>query len=79
MTLRLRRMPPTVTAAARAVAVLGEAADLPTVAALAQQPEDEVAAALDVLSRSEILTDERHLDLRPSAGPRRHLQRPACR
>ena len=61
VTLRLRRMPPTVTAAARAVAVLGEAADLPTVAALAQQPEDEVATALDVLSRSEILTDERHL------------------
>ena len=61
VTLRLRRMPPTVTAAARAVAVLGEAADLPTVAALAQQPEEEVAAALDVLSRSEILTVERHL------------------
>ena len=61
VTLRLRRMPPTVTAAARAVAVLGDAAGLPTVAALAQQPEDEVAAALDVLSRSEILKDERHL------------------
>jgi tetratricopeptide (TPR) repeat protein len=61
VTLRLRRMPTTVTAAARAVAVLGEAADLPTVAALAQQPEDEVATALDVLSRSEILTDDRHL------------------
>ena len=61
VTLRLRRMPPTVTAAARAVAVLGDAAGLPTVAALAQQPEDEVAAALDILSRSEILTDERHL------------------
>ncbi|HYO39199.1 MAG TPA: BTAD domain-containing putative transcriptional regulator [Nocardioidaceae bacterium] len=61
VTLRLRRMPTTVTAAARAVAVLGEAAGLPTVAALAQQPEEEVAAALDVLSRSEILTDGRHL------------------
>ena len=62
VTLRLRRMPPTVTAAARAVAVLGEAADLPTVAALAREPEAEVATALDVLSRSEILTrDERHL------------------
>lgn len=59
--LRLRRMPPTVTAAARAVAVLGEAADLPTVAALAQQPEAEMATALDILSRSEILTDDRHL------------------
>lgn len=61
VTLRLRRMPPTVTAAARAVAVLGEAAGLPTAAALAQRPEDEVAAALDILSRSEILKDERHL------------------
>ncbi|HET7760812.1 MAG TPA: BTAD domain-containing putative transcriptional regulator, partial [Phycicoccus sp.] len=55
VTLRLRRMPTTVTAAARAVAVLGDAADLPTVAALARVPEDEVAPALDVLSRSEIL------------------------
>ena len=41
--------------------MLGEAAGLPTVAALAQLPEDEVAAALDTLSRSEILTDEHHL------------------
>ena len=61
VTLRLRRMPAAVTAAARAVAVLGEAAGLPTVAALAQQPEEQVAAALDTLSRSEILTEERHL------------------
>ncbi len=62
VTLRLRRMPPSVTAAARAVAVLGEAAGLATVAALAREPEPEVATALDVLSRSEILTrDERHL------------------
>ncbi|MBJ7358191.1 BTAD domain-containing putative transcriptional regulator [Nocardioides sp.] len=61
VTLRLRRMPPAVTAVARAVAVLGEAAGLPTVAALAQQPEDQVAAALDTLSRSEILKEEEHL------------------
>ena len=61
VTLRLRRMPPAVTAVARAVAVLGEAAGLPTVAALAQRPEDEVAAGLDALSRSEILKDEQHL------------------
>lgn len=61
VTLRLRRMPVAVTAAARAVAVLGEAADLPTVAALAQQPEAQIATALDILSRSEILTDDRHL------------------
>ena len=61
VTLRLRRMSSAVTAAARAVAVLGEAAGLPTVAALAQLPEDQVAAALDTLSRSEILADEHHL------------------
>ena len=59
--LRLRRMSPTVMASARAVAVLGEDAGLPTVAALAQQPEDDVAAALDTLSRIEILKEERHL------------------
>ena len=57
VTLRLRRMSATATATARAVAVLGDAAGLPTIAALAQQPEDHVATALDTLSRSEILTD----------------------
>lgn len=61
VTLRLRRMPSAVTAAARAVAVLGEAAGLPTVAALAQLPEREIAAGLDTLSRSEILTEDHHL------------------
>ena len=61
VTMRLRRMPIAATAVARAVAVLGEAAGLPTVAALARLPEDQVAAALDTLSRSEILTDEHHL------------------
>ena len=59
--LRLRRMPPEVTAAARAVAVLGQDADLPTVAALARMPEEQAAAALDLLSRSEVLKDERPL------------------
>ncbi|MDN5859565.1 MAG: AAA family ATPase, partial [Pseudonocardia sp.] len=62
VTMRLRRMPTAVTAAARAVAVLGEAAGLPTVAALARLPEEQVAAALDTLSRSEILNDEPHPD-----------------
>ncbi len=60
VTLRLRRMPSAVTAAARAVAVLGEAAGLPTVAALARLPEEQVAAALDTLGRSEILTADHH-------------------
>ncbi len=59
--LRLRRMPTDVTAVARAVAVLGEAAGLPTIAALAQRSEEEAAIALDTLSRSEILTEDRHL------------------
>ena len=89
VTLRLRRMPPRVTAAARAVAVLGEAAGLPTVAALAQLPEDEVAAALDTLSRSEILKAEQQLtfvhplvrdaiyDDLPAAERARHHERAA--
>jgi hypothetical protein len=56
VTLRLRRLPAQIAAVARAVAVLGETAELPTVSALAQRTEPEVAAALDALSRSEILT-----------------------
>jgi DNA-binding SARP family transcriptional activator/DNA-binding NarL/FixJ family response regulator len=59
--LRLRRMLPEVTAVARAIAVLGEAAGLPTVAALARLPEEPTAAALDTLSRSEILQDQQPL------------------
>lgn len=62
VTLRLRRMPATVTTVARAVAVLGPAADLSTVADLAQHSEEDVAAALDVLARSEILVDGHPLD-----------------
>ena len=61
VTLRLRRLPAEVAAAARAVAVLGDTAELPTIAALAERPESEVAAALDALSRREILTDEDRL------------------
>jgi len=55
--LRLRRMPPAVTAAARAVAVLGEEAQLPAVAELGRLPEGDAAAALDTLARVEILQD----------------------
>jgi predicted ATPase len=62
VTLRLRRMPTSVTTVARAVAVLGPDADLGTVADLAQHPEEDVAAALDVLARSEILFDGHPLD-----------------
>ena len=60
--LRLRRMPASVTTVARAVAVLGPAADLVSVADLAQHPVEDVAAALDVLARSEILLDDQQLD-----------------
>jgi predicted ATPase len=62
VTLRLRRMPAAVTTVARAVAVLGPAADLVTVADLAQHSEEDVAAALDVLARSEILLDGQPLE-----------------
>ena len=62
VTLRLRRMPATVTTVARAVAVLGPMADLVTVADLAQHSEEDVAAALDVLARSEILLDGQPLE-----------------
>lgn len=55
--LRLRRMPPDATLVARAVAVLDKGADLPTVAALAQLPEDRAAIALDLLARGEVLRD----------------------
>ncbi len=56
--LRLRRMPSAVTAVARVVAVLGEEAQLPSVAALARLPEEEAADALATLSRAEILQDQ---------------------
>ncbi|WP_156411437.1 BTAD domain-containing putative transcriptional regulator [Nocardioides sp. Soil805] len=62
VTLRLRRMPATVTTVARAVAVLGPVADLMSVADLAQHSEEDVASALDVLARSEILVDGHPLD-----------------
>lgn len=62
VTLRLRRMPAAVTTVARAVAVLGSAADLVTVADLSQHSEEDVAAALDVLARGEILVDGQPLE-----------------
>ncbi len=62
VTLRLRRMPPAVTTVARAVAMLGPIADLRSVADLTQHPEEDVASALDLLARSEILRDGYPLD-----------------
>jgi DNA-binding SARP family transcriptional activator/DNA-binding CsgD family transcriptional regulator len=59
--LRLRRMPPAAVEAARAVALIGPAADLPAIAELAQLPEETAAEALDLLCRNEILADNRPL------------------
>ena len=55
--IRLARLPEEAMSVSRAVAVLGESADLPTVAALAELSEKEVAARR-ALARAEILRDE---------------------
>ncbi len=59
--LRLRRMPEPCRRVARSVAVLGEAAQLPHVAALSALPEADTAAAVATLTRAEILRDEHTL------------------
>jgi DNA-binding SARP family transcriptional activator len=56
--VRLRRLPAEATAVARAVAVLGEGAELPIVAELADLDEIATAAAFADLARAEILRDE---------------------
>lgn len=56
--LRLGRLPASATAVARAVAVLGDGADLPTVAALASLDQDRAATAAGELARAEILTSQ---------------------
>ena len=56
--LRLARQPPEALAVARAVAVLGEGASLPAVAALAEVDEAALARAATVLARTEILRPE---------------------
>ena len=54
--MRLRRMPPASAAVARAIAVLGDGAGLPTVAALAGVPRGRAAAgAVAALARAEVL------------------------
>jgi tetratricopeptide (TPR) repeat protein len=53
--MRLRRLPADCTAVARAVAVLGDGAELPVVAALAQLDEEQTAAAIAVLARAEVV------------------------
>ena len=59
--LRLSRLGDEATAVARAVAVLGEHADLPAIGALARIDEERVAAASAALARAEILRPERPL------------------
>jgi DNA-binding SARP family transcriptional activator len=55
---RLRRLPDEATAVAGAVAVLGERADLPSIAEMSDLDEITTAAALADLARAEILRDE---------------------
>lgn len=55
---RLTRLPEAATATAQAVAVLGSAAALPAVVALAGLPEAEVLDAIAALVRAEVLRDE---------------------
>ncbi|GAA3163775.1 hypothetical protein GCM10010531_14800 [Blastococcus jejuensis] len=59
--VRLRRLGERITAVARAAAVLGDGALLPAVAALAELPERDTAAALAALARAEIVRDEQPL------------------
>lgn len=59
--MRLRRLPRELTSVARAVAVLGEGAQLPTVAVLAGLDEESAAAALAHLTRAEIVRHEQPL------------------
>ncbi|MET7396092.1 BTAD domain-containing putative transcriptional regulator [Dactylosporangium sp. NPDC005572] len=56
--IRLRRMPAASTAVARAIAVLGDGAGLPTIAALAGVDEPEAAAAVAALARAEVVRHE---------------------
>jgi DNA-binding CsgD family transcriptional regulator len=56
--VRLHRLPPPAAAVAQAVAVLGDGARLPLVAALAGLSEADVAAALAELARAEIVRPE---------------------
>jgi tetratricopeptide (TPR) repeat protein len=56
--MRLAKLPRGCTPVARAVSVLGDAAELPAVAALAGLSESEVATAVALLARAEVLRDE---------------------
>jgi DNA-binding SARP family transcriptional activator/DNA-binding NarL/FixJ family response regulator len=59
--MRLGRLPEASVATARAIAVLGDGAALPTTAALAGLAESEAATALAALARAEVVRDEHPL------------------
>ncbi len=59
--MRLGRLSASSTTLARAIAVLGDGAELPTVAALTGLDESEVAGAVAALARAEVLRDEHPL------------------
>jgi DNA-binding SARP family transcriptional activator len=82
---RLARLPSNAMAAARAVAVLGDGATLPDVAAVMELPENDVADAVAPLVRAEIIRDHYpfgfvhplvgdavYRDLPPGEGQLRH-------
>jgi DNA-binding SARP family transcriptional activator len=56
--MRLSRLPASATSVARAIAVLGDGAELPAEAALAGLGEPDAAAAIAALSRAEVIRDE---------------------
>ena len=56
--MRLRRLSAAALSTARAIAVLGDGAQLPVVAALSQLSEDDVSGAIAALVRNEIVRDE---------------------
>jgi DNA-binding SARP family transcriptional activator/DNA-binding CsgD family transcriptional regulator len=90
--MRLRRLPPDCLVVARAVAVLGDGAELPAVAALSGLEEPAAAAAIAQLARAEVLRLDRPLgfvhpligeavyaDIAPGERELRHEQAAAVR
>jgi DNA-binding SARP family transcriptional activator/tetratricopeptide (TPR) repeat protein len=59
--MRLARLPASASTVALAIAVLGDGSTLPTISALAGLPETETAAAISVLARTEVVSNEHPL------------------
>ena len=72
--LRLARLPEPAVEVARAVAVVGDGADLATITAFTGLDEATVAASSGDLARAEILAPRHAAGLRPSAGARRRVR-----